>query len=580
MKINPRSILIPFFIVAMLMLANNAAYYWFTKKSLTDALIHRMESTAVQIRISIEQSEEGSFYVEDLIGETLRSSAQYVQTQLSPNIDQITNEQLVSISKEAGIDGISLMKRVGDDIIVLKSSEPKELGLSTKTFGYWFTAFNQLLDKQAVAIPEGQKLLHFWSGIYEVPSSDSSTIRKFGYYNDGTTDYIICTFVNAEKILTYKQITGAVKVTEKTKAENSDILEISGFNALTFGKEPKVYLDKSGNPFISVYDQPVIFGSYEIINSEDASFVQQAISASKPISRIIAFNSKSLMKTYVPVPIKALKPGMQREIPYVIGIVSDYDTIKQTLNRQLVQLGVLVLLFSIISIVVLILAFRYVRKTKDTAVRTTQETYIDHVDRMFATIRSQRHDFLNHVQTVYGLITHGQKEDQIRYMKELLEEIYEVNDMIRIGHPAIAALIQSKVALSIHRKIQFHHEFTGLERFTLGVKSVDIVKIIGNLIDNAFDEASKLPVEERLVSVKGWSENGRLCISVTNGLASPLTQEEELHMFEFGYSTKLDGVHQGIGLSVVKERIEHYKGTIEIEATSEQIRFLLSIPIN
>lgn len=61
-----------------------------------------------------------------------------------------------------------------------------------------------------------------------------------------------------------------------------------------------------------------------------------------------------------------------------------------------------------------------------------------------------------------------QKEDQMKYMKELLEEINEVNDIIRIGHPAIAALIQAKFALAMRTKIDFHYEFTGLDGLALG----------------------------------------------------------------------------------------------------------------
>jgi hypothetical protein len=579
MRINSRIIYITFIIVILLLVTNNTSYFLFTKTSLTNALSERMESTAEQIRISIEHSEQGSFYAEDLIGENLRSVALFAQSSLNPDIDKVSNDQLVVLAQKSGIDGISLLQRVGDDIVVRKSSEPKELGLSTKNMGYWFTAYSQLLDNRQVTIPEGQKLPHFWTGIYEVPLSGTSNVAKFGYYYDGTTNYLLCIIVKSDKIQKLKEVTGAETIVKKTLTTNRDIIEISGLNGNTFGKTPIQYKDANDLPFVSVYDRPVLFGSYNIADNKDADYLAESMNTNKPVSVVEKWNGKPVLKTFVFVPAKNHLTTVQREIPYVITIVSDYQTIQHTLNQQLIQLTIIIVLFTLLSFVFLYFIFRYISKTRETAVRTTQELYIQNVDLMFATIRSQRHDFLNHVQTMYALLSNGKKEDQARYMKELMEEINEVNDIIRIGHPAFAALIQSKIALAMRTKILFHYHFTGLDGLSLGVKSVDIVKIIGNLIDNAFDEVNKFPPESRVVSVKGWSDADSLYISVTNPAQGDFKSEDYEKMFVIGYSTKTEDDHQGIGLSVVKNRIEHYKGNIEVSLEDGYIRFQLSIPM-
>ncbi|MBP1961629.1 sensor histidine kinase [Paenibacillus aceris] len=582
MRINTKVIYITFIIVILLLVTNNTSYYWYTKSLLTEALSVRMESTANQIRTSIEQSEEGSFFVEDLVGENLRSVALFAESKLDPDIDKVTNEQLVQLAKQAGVDGFSLMKRSGkgDDIMVGKSSEPKELQItSTIPFGYWFTAFNQLMTNHQVTIPEGQKLHNFWSGIYEVPASGSSNVSKFGYYYNGSTNYIICVFVNAAKIQRFKEIVGADTVVRKTLAANPDILEISGLHGITFGTKPIEYKGSDGSTFISVYDRPLLFGTYNISSAKDLMYYKQSIENNKPVSVVEDWNGKPILKTFVYVPVKNKLTEVQREVPYVISITSDYQSIQQTLNKQLVQLLLIVVLFTVFSCVFIYFVFRFMTKSRETAVQTTQELYIQNVDLMFATIRSQRHDFLNHVQTMYALLANGKKEDQMKYMKELLEEINEVNDIIRIGHPAIAALIQAKYALAMRTKIDFHYEFTGLDGLSLGVKSVDIVKIIGNLIDNAFDEVNKFPPGEREVIVNGWSESNQVTISVSNPVQPDFEVEDYSSMFTIGYSTKVDGEHQGLGLSVVKERIEHYKGTIEVSVEDGWICFQISIPM-
>ena len=582
MRINTRVIYITFIVVILLLVTNNTSYYWYTKSLLTQALSDKMASTAVQIRTSIEQSEEGAFYVEDLIGEQLRSAALLAKSKLAPDYNHVTNEQLVSIAKEAEVDGFSLMTRsgIGDDIMVSRSSEPNELRItSTIPFGYWFTAFDQLMKNHEVTIPEGKKLPNFWTGIYEVPASGSSDVSKFGYYYDGTTNYIICSFVKSAKIQAFKDIVGTDMIVKKTLSVNPDILEISGLNGITFGTKPKEYLGANGETFISIYDRPVLFGTYNIMNESDLAYFKQSIDDKKPVSVVESYNGKPILKTFVYVPIKEKLTEVQREVPYVITIVSDYQSIQKTLNKELIQLALIIVLFTVFSCIFIYLVFRFITKSRETAVQTTQEMYIQNVDLMFATIRSQRHDFLNHVQTMYALLSKGKKEDQMRYMEELIEEINEVNDIIRIGQPAIAALIQSKIALAMRTKVSFTYEFSGLDGLSLGVKSVDLVKIIGNLIDNAFDEVNKFPIEEREVWVHGWRESNHVLISVKNPVDPAFDIEDYTKMFSIGYSTKRDGEHQGLGLSVVKERVEYYRGTIEVNVEDGFICFQLSIPM-
>ncbi|MGG1516163.1 GHKL domain-containing protein [Paenibacillus oryzisoli] len=580
MRTNRSVIYVTFIIVILLLITNNTSYYWYTKSLLTQALADRMESTANQIRTSIEQAEEGSFFVEDMIGEQLRSAAIFAKSQLDPDWHNVTNEQLAALAKEADVSGYSLMTRSGqgDDIMVGRSSEPKELTItSTIAFGYWFTAFDQLLKNHQVTIPEGQKLPNFWSGIYEVPASGSSDVSKFGYFYDGTGNYLICVFVNADKIQTFKNIVGADTVMKKTLANNPDILEIAGLNGVTFGTEPKEYKGMDGTTFVSIYDRPVLYGTYTMPTPDDQANYRKSIDTGKPVSVVEHWNGKPILKTFVYVPVKKVME-VQREMPFVISIVTDYQSIENTLQKQLIQLALLIIFFTLFSLALLYFIFRFVAKSRETAVQTTQEMYIQNVDLMFATIRSQRHDFLNHVQTLYAMISKGKKEDQMRYMKELIEEINEVNDIIRIGQPAIAALIQAKIAIAMHTKTVFNYQFTGMDELSLGVKSVDIVKILGNLIDNAFDETAMLPVEDRIVAVHGWTEDGFMKFSVSNPIR-PNHAPDFKQLFAIGYSSKGGGDHQGLGLPVVKERVEYYRGSIDVSIQDGYIIFQISIPM-
>ncbi|MGO4376324.1 sensor histidine kinase, partial [Paenibacillus sp. MCAF20] len=156
------------------------------------------------------------------------------------------------------------------------------------------------------------------------------------------------------------------------------------------------------------------------------------------------------------------------------------------------------------------------RQSRDKAVRVTQETYIDEINQMFHSIRAQRHDFLNHVQTIHSLAELRKTRELAAYTKELTGEIRLMNDIINIGNPAIAALIRSKISQAESHKIQFACSFSGLNMQEMGAKTLDVNRILGNLIDNAFDEVLKYPDEQRIVNLVGNQTDCELELTISN----------------------------------------------------------------
>lgn len=222
---------------------------------------------------------------------------------------------------------------------------------------------------------------------------------------------------------------------------------------------------------------------------------------------------------------------------------------------------------SALSIVSLFIALRWFMQSREAAVRTTQEQYIDDMNRLFTTMRGQRHDFLNHVQVIQGFLKMKKYEGLERYVSELTGEIAVMNELVSIGHPALSALLQGKLMTAQARKIRLDYSFRGMERISLGALSVDLVKIVGNLIDNAMDEADGLSEGDRWVEVNGFVEGENVWLTTRNpGRVIPARELPLL--FRHGYSSK-DGDHSGIGLSVVKERAEFYQGEAKAESTAE-----------
>lgn len=337
---------------------------------------------------------------------------------------------------------------------------------------------------------------------------------------------------------------------------------------LTFGGLPLLFATKETiftNPFLlSLFMWPpgILFGHAAL----DLHRRRKA-----PGKELLAFLSARKNKESLQIAIFLLLQLLLLALVFVIS----FDP--QTLARP----SVTILSFAacILNVIIVIYAIRLIGKTRDEAVRKTQQLYIEDVNNMFTTIRGQRHDFLNHVQVMQSFLKLKKYDDLERYCGELLGRISDVNELVRINHPALSALIQAKLVTAEENKIRFAYSFSGMEKLSLGVRSVDIVKIMGNLIDNAIEETMSLPPEERWVEASGWVEGDDLCLSTRNP-GREITPEETSNLFKSGFSTKKEDGHSGIGLSVVKERVEYYRGVIQVESSKlKGTVFSIRIPL-
>lgn len=560
-------------IFLVILALNNSMVYLSTKRMLIRDLDERMQSIADQVRTSIDMAHFGSEFVEQLLAENLRSAAIAVQFALDPDIENVTNEQLIRLRDLLGVKDITLFKQTEDDIVGYRSSDPKELNMSTKNWAYWYEAFQQLLAREPVDVGKGQTLPDFWAGPFEYATSNPANLDKWGYYYDGSTNYIIDPYIGNDKIERYEQEVGTPAVLDSLLENNPFLIEITVFNHAVFGKEPVISVNANHETWVNFARRPVLYGTYEYANMDlDIRHLREAMRTGTEQTYTASINGRQVYKRFIPV--------AEAEIPYVIGIVSDYETIQAKLQGQFRYATLTIVAASLISAGLIVIGTRLIRLRKDSAVQAAQETYIQNVNDLFTAIRGQRHDFLNQVQTIHTMASMGKTEDLKRFTRELIEDIQEINDIIRIGNPAIASLVQAKIVSAVDKKIDFQYEIDDLQDVRLGVRSVDIVKIIGNLVDNAFDEVAGLPEGNRHVRLKVYKTDRVLHIKTSNP-GRHASDEEIRRWFEPGYSTRADDKHDGIGLAIAKERVERCKGSITAGYTPEEgIVFHVTLPLD
>lgn len=571
-KIHLRSSIFILMISLIIVLLTDSVFYYYTKRMLTSELETKLQLIADNVAISIKHSKTGEKYVENLIGQNLRTASLAAQYRLDPDIEKVTNEELTVLSKELMIDHITLMKRSGDDIIGYKSSEPKEINMSTKTWSRdWFQAFNQLLDTKETNVQSGQALPHYWSGPMNTSMTNPQFVDKWGYYYDGRTNYILDPYVHDTFFRDYQRETGVDAVINEMihGYTNHGAKEIVVYNPPIFLKQQEQY-KKEGYTWFT--DREILFGSYTMKDSRDQEMVQAVMQSKQTKELISTIDGKTYLKMFIP---------LQLDFPVVIGLTADYATVQQSIQQQQVNLLVLIGSTALIAFILVILSIRFINRNREATAESIQEVYVDHIGSLFRSMKEQRHDFNNHVATIHSLVHLKEYTELERYTTDIIGETTALNDIIQINVPALCAIVQSKVIQAVERKITFIHEVGNLNQINLGaVKATDLVRIISNLIDNAFDAVTvSKKAEDKEVRLTGVLEGNSLTFKVINN-GDPIPSDRLKRLFEPGFSTKQEsGLHAGLGLSIVKKLVDKYNGTVHISSSEAETTFTISIVV-
>lgn len=441
MSIRTKLALLITLVVTIVLSLNISAYYYSTKRDMQENARQQMQDVAMQINASVQSTEEFRKHMESGLSEKLRLAAIAAKQELDPRVANVTNEQLASLSERLGLAGITLWQRQKDgDIIVMKSSAPEEIGMSSKTWSYWFTAFNELFDhRDVLTVAKGERKPHFWSGPINFATSDPSNIFKWGNYYDGTTDYMINPFVDGNPVLDFEENSGTNAIIRAILRSNPNILEISGIDPEFFGK-PIIWRKKGGQLIQNLDVRQVPFGTYTLQSEDsDAIHVKQAVAQGELVfsNEKVAVDrpsgdpaTRSVIKSFLPI---------QRDKTYVVGISFDRKGIDEALRRQLTVhsfisivliLGTLVASYIVSGFVVQTLN-RIVRKVNEIASgnfgTTVAVKSADELGRLASSVNlmsGNLHQYTNQIKD---------NAEELRSMKEYLESfVNNTSDAIHV----------------------------------------------------------------------------------------------------------------------------------------------------
>ena len=203
-----------------------------------------------------------------------------------------------------------------------------------------------------------------------------------------------------------------------------------------------------------------------------------------------------------------------------------------------------------------------------------EDAYVQ-LEALNGTLRKQRHDFMNHLQVVFSLMEMREFPDAMQYVESLYGDICRTGSILKTAIPAVNALIAAKRADCEEMGIQLETEIVASWQ-DLPVPGWEMCRVLGNLIDNARDALAEADGDgARWIRLRIDETPGSFGFAVRNN--GPAIPPEHLgSLFRMGFTTKSEG--HGSGLSIVKEILEAYGGSISVSSDESETVFSGTIP--
>ncbi len=237
-----------------------------------------------------------------------------------------------------------------------------------------------------------------------------------------------------------------------------------------------------------------------------------------------------------------------------------------TVSIQFLLLAVLALVGCIIVFVTI---YTRLRQQYD----ALHSSYRD-LERLNSDLRAQRHDYLNHLQVVYGLMELEEYDELKTYLAPIYKGMMKTGKALKTRNPAVNALLRAKMEEAESKGIDFYVEVSS-DLSGLTVEPWELCKVLANLMDNAITALEAIPSEKKLRVDIGEDRDSYRFSVANNGPAIPEELQESI--FREGFTTKKESGH-GMGLSIVTQVLKTYKGTINLSSTEEETVFRIRIP--
>ncbi|MFD0051356.1 ATP-binding protein [Actinomycetes bacterium NPDC127524] len=204
---------------------------------------------------------------------------------------------------------------------------------------------------------------------------------------------------------------------------------------------------------------------------------------------------------------------------------------------------------------------------------------LSEVKRYSEDLRAQTHEFTNKLYVLSGLLQLGEHDEALKMIQNETTILQYQNSVVfnQIKDIKIQAILLGKLGKASEKKLNFHVvPDSHLEPLPDHIKLSNIIIILGNLLDNAFEAV--FGKEDGEVSFFA-TDIGKDIIFEISDNGKGIGLEVKSHLFERGYTSKKGSEPRGYGLSNAEEAVRELGGMIEVQSTEENgTDFIVYLP--
>lgn len=225
------------------------------------------------------------------------------------------------------------------------------------------------------------------------------------------------------------------------------------------------------------------------------------------------------------------------------------------LSPPFFQLGLVTVFFLILIFSNALLHYLY-QETDMVYARSLDQimaNYVQEVNELYGQIRGWRHDYHNHLQLLEAHLRQENISEALAYLKELADSLGQIDQIVKSGNTMLDTVVNSKLTIAERKDIPVNVKvFVGSQPLA---HEVDLVVILGNLLDNALEANLEIEnPEKRMLRIYISILHQQLYITITNARSE--TQEI---LPDFA-STKND--KRGLGIRRINSLVAKYQGII------------------
>ena len=274
--------------------------------------------------------------------------------------------------------------------------------------------------------------------------------------------------------------------------------------------------------------------------------------------------------TYYAVIINGLQILLILVVLFAVLFVPEIKTSPRLLLMLTLLASLVVIWGAVVDISEALSTRRLVRQLDD------MDQTIEAMSNLNITLRTQRHDFLNHLQVVYSLIEMEEYGEANEYIEQVYGRITAISRVMKTAVPAVNALLQVKAAACEQARVRLTLEITSKwEKLENTMPAWEMCKVLSNLIDNAIDAMEKQAAKKRQLTISLTENLRQYCFCVSNS-GTPIPEDMQESIFQPGISTKGEG--HGMGLYIVRKTIRGRGGDITLESNAERTAFSGYVP--